>query len=94
MLQDGELQALLTRTKLTRLASSVAEEDTADAWRQRLKADREAFFSYLRSLGVTKTGERLAIANALRNARTEELPSSSASVCAVLLPPGSALHIT
>ena len=28
---------------------------------------------------MTKTGERLAIANALRNARTEELPSSSAS---------------
>ena len=74
MLQDSELQALLTRTRLTRLASSVAAEDTAALWRERLLQNRTAFFAYLHKLGVSKIGERLAIANALLKAAREDAP--------------------
>ena len=65
-MQDSELRHVLVRSRLKRLASTVSSDETAAAWRQRLHADRDAFFSYLRALGVTKVGERHAIANALR----------------------------
>ena len=63
---EAELAHVLHHVKLDRLAERVSERgETAESWREKLKADRDSFFSFLRELGVTKVGERLALANAL-----------------------------
>lgn len=78
---DPELLSVLARCPFgDRVQSAIAVNETASDWRGRLNSDRDSFFAYLRTLGVCKVGERLALTNALQSRVPEQQRSPDTGI--------------